>query len=135
MSEARQSEIIEIDEEQEEIIDPKDQLRDEIFEKLKLSFIEEVRLLKRFYDFCEEYANFEYDESAFNMDEADAVLNRANKIRDKIINSVSEQSSYTFENPQTITDTNIMTFFLNIEEYRFKIIVEVSEDSFDLEVI
>lgn len=137
MSENRRSEIVdeELDCPIEEVIDPKEIVRDEIFEKLKLALLEESRLLKRFIGFCQEYVDFEYDESACNMDDADLVLVRADKIRDLILNNLSNSSSYSFLDIQTNPHNNSISFFIKIEEFHFKIIIEVFQDSFDLEIV
>lgn len=133
MNETRNTQII--DEEIEEVLDPKEILRDEIFEKLKLALLDESRLLKRFIGFCQEYVDFEYDESACNMDDADLVLVRADKIRDLILNNMSASSSYSFLDIKTNSHTNSISFLIKIDEYSFKIIIEVFQDSFDLEII
>lgn len=132
-NEARQSEIIEDieDIEDEEIID---ELQDEIFDKLKLALIEEARLVKRFYDFCLEFNNFEYDEMGMNMEEADEVLARANKIRDKLLINLTEHSAYKLSNIKTDEVYYKIIFDIIIEEDKKHCIIEADIDSFDLEV-
>ncbi|MEA3383783.1 MAG: hypothetical protein U9Q20_03780 [Campylobacterota bacterium] len=143
MSETRETQIvdeseaiaIEVDENSEQIEpDPKEELKDEVFDNLKLAIIEEKRLLGRFYEFSYEHGNFEYDEMGENMDEADEVLRKTNKIRDKFLNNIQEKLLYIFENIQTNTLTNIITFTLDTKEYQYSVILEVLSDSFNLEV-
>ncbi len=110
------------------------ELKDIIFDKLKLALIDEKRLLKRFNDFCEEYSNFEYDEMGMNMEEGEDVLLRVNKIRDKFLTSIQTNLSYEFINIETFVVTHILAFDINIEENSFRVILEVLEDSFNLEV-
>ena len=108
--------------------------RDEVFENLKIALIEEKRLLGRFSSFCEEHNNFEYDEMGMNMEEGENILRMTNKIRDKFLAQIQEKLLYIFENPETNTLTHIITFDLDTKENQFKIIIEVLEDSFNLEV-
>ena len=110
-------------------------IKDEVFEKMKLALIDEKRLLCRFIDFCDEYNNFEYDEMGVNMEEADAVLKRCDKIRDKFLVNIEEKLLYVFENVKTNTLTNMISFNVDTKENKFKVVIEVMSDSFNLEVI
>lgn len=110
-------------------------LKSEVFIKLKEAFIKEERLLKRFYDFCEEYTNFEYDEQGLNMEEADDVLRKANKIRDKVLNNVELDLMFIFEDVETNSLNSMMYMNVDVKEAKFKVILEVMEDSFKLEVL
>ncbi len=121
------TEVAELDEQREEF-------RDELFEQLKIALVDEQRLLKRFYDFCGQYDSFEYDEMGLNMDEAKEVLRKTNKIRDKFLNSIEEKLLYVFENVETNTLTNIISFDLDAKEFKFKVVLEVFTDSFNLEI-
>jgi len=150
MSSERKSEIVEIEEdtntseivivdseesiENEEKIDEKSELKDEVFENLKIAILEEKRLLGRFYEFSCEHGNFEYDEMGMNMEEGDEVLRKADKIRDKFLNNIQEKLLYIFENVETNTLTNMVSFDLDTKEYQFKVVLEVLNDSFNLEV-
>jgi hypothetical protein len=129
---SRETEIIE--EELEEVIDLKEQFKEEVFDKLKIALIDEKRLLKKFHDYCEEYNNFEYDEMGMNMEEGEDVLRLTNKIRDKILTTIEEKLLYIFENAEINTLTHIILFNLDAKEYQYKVIVEVFEDSFNLEL-
>ena len=121
---------------EDEIIEDEicDELQDEIFDTLKDLVILESRLLKRFYDFCLEFNSFEYDEMGENIEEADAVLERANKIRDKLLNNIFETTSYQFSNVKTDEVYYKILLDIIIEEETRHCIIEVDEDSFDLEV-
>ncbi|MEA3512604.1 MAG: hypothetical protein U9R37_03285 [Campylobacterota bacterium] len=116
-------------------IDPKEEKREEVFEKLKYEFIEEQRLIGRFYDFCSQYHNFEYDEMGINMEEGEDILRKTNVIKDKILNRASEKLLYIFENVEINTIANIISFDLDTKEYQYKVVLEVMSDSFNLEVI
>ncbi|MCK5110447.1 MAG: hypothetical protein KAQ94_02920 [Arcobacteraceae bacterium] len=115
----------------EEVID---ELQDEIFEKLRVSLIQEARLVKRFYDFCLEFNSFEYDEMGMNMEEADEVLERANKIRNKLLNALMEHSSYKFTNIKTDEVYYKILFDIIVEDGVKHCMIEADVDSFDLEV-
>ncbi|MEA3497517.1 MAG: hypothetical protein U9R16_00525 [Campylobacterota bacterium] len=129
----RKTEIIE-----EEIIESEEVLsniRDEVFEDIKLALIDEKRLLGRFIDFCDEYNNFEYDEMGENMEEATAVLNRCDKIRNKFLANIEEKLLCVFENVETNTLTNMISCNVDTKENQFKVVIEVMDNSFNLEVI
>ena len=135
MNEDRRTVIIE-----EEIEDFESEItskRDEIFEQFKLALLNEdsTRLLGKFYNYCNEYVNFEFDESAMNMDEADDVLRKVNILRDKLIESLEEILSYRFENIKTDTLKFQISFTTTIEDRKYSIILEVFPDSFDLEIV
>ena len=113
-------------------IDDIEEQRDELFSKLSDALLEEKRLLKRFYDFCEEYNNFEFDEMGLNMDGADDILRKANKIRDLILSNIEENLSYVFENNKLQVLTKSFIADLKIQEKSYKVSVEVKSDSFNL---
>jgi len=126
---SRSTEIVD-----EELIDDIDTLKEEVFSQLSASLIEEKRLLKRFYDFCDEYNNFEFDEMGINMDESDDVLRKTNKIRDLFLSNIEENLLYIFNNVESNTLTRVITFDLDAKEDSFKVIIEVMSDSFNLEL-
>ena len=140
MSENRNTEIVETELSDTEVEllnideDPRENFRDELFDKLKIALIDEQRLLKRFFDFCAQYDGFEYDEMGMNMEESDAILKRVDKIRDKFLNSIEEKLLYIFDNVDTNTLTRIVSFNLDAKEFQYRVIIEVFEDSFDLEI-
>lgn len=111
-----------------------DEQRDEVFENLKIALIEEKRLLGRFSTFCEEHNNFEYDEMGMNMEEGEEILRMTNKIRDKFLATIEEKLLYIFQNVETHTLTHMITFDLDAKENQYKVIIEVLENSFNLEV-
>ncbi|MCD4759010.1 MAG: hypothetical protein K8R39_12120 [Arcobacteraceae bacterium] len=151
MSENRKTEIVEeeIEDFEEEIktsdsmsevglsnIDSTEILRDEVFEQFKLALLNEdpTRILGKFYNYCYQYTNFEFDESAMNMDEADDVLRKVNILRDKLLESLEEILSYRFEDIKTNTLEFQISFTTTIEDNKYTIIIEVFPDSFDLEI-
>jgi len=128
-------ENVQIDIETEDTISQKEKIKDEVFEKLKDQLIVEARLIKRFYQFCKEYNEFEYDEQGLNMEESDDILRKANKIRDKFLTSIEQNLLFVFENIQTNSLTSMITFDLDTREFQYKVIIEVEENSFNLEVL
>jgi len=126
---SRSTEIVD-----EELVDDIDTLKEEVFSQLSASLIEEKRLLKRFYDFCDEYNNFEFDEMGINMDESDDVLRKTNKIRDLFLSNIEEKLLYIFNNVESNTLTRTITLDLDTKEDSFKVIIEVMSDSFNLEL-
>ena len=134
MSEERSTQIVD-EEIIEEQIDPRDEFKDEVFQNMKSALVEEKRLIRRFYDFCEEHTHFEYDEMGMNMEEGEDILRKTDKIRDKFLNTVEEKLLYIFENTETNTLTRIITFDLDTKEFQYKVILEVFDDSFNLEII
>jgi len=125
----RRTEIVDIE------LSDTDEFQDEIFSKLLDAFKDEQRLLKRFFDFCDEYNHFEFDEMGINMDEADDVLRKTYKIRDLLLSHVEDKLLYIFDDVES--DTLSKTIFLNfdLEEKSFKLIIEVMSDSFNLELV
>ncbi len=133
MNEDRRTTIVD-----EEIADlEENSKRDEIFEHFKLALLNEdpTRLLGKFYNYCDEYVNFEFDESALNMDEAESVLRKTNILRDKLLTALEEILSYKFENIKTDTPKFQISFTTTIEDTKYTICIEVFPDSFDLEII
>jgi len=70
-----------------------------------------------------------------NMEEGEDILRKTDKIRDKFLNAIEEKLLYIFENTETNTLTRIITFHLDAKEFQYKVILEVFEDSFNLEII
>jgi len=133
MSDTEQIKIVDIVE--NKIDEQLDILKDEVFENLKESFIKEKRLLKRFYDFCEDYNFFEYDEMGMNMEDGETALRFVNKINEKILNNIQNDLSYKFKNIEVDTFKYKVSFILEIEQYKFTIVLEVLTDSFNLEIV
>ena len=111
------------------------EIQDEVFEKLKLSLLDEIRLLKKFKQFCIDYNDFEYDEIGMNMEESEDILRKAYKIRDKFLSTVETKCLYKFNNIETDVLTNIIKFDLESEKLQCKVKLDISEDSFNLEII
>ncbi len=119
----------------QEEIDPKEAAREEVFENLKNGFMEQRRLLGRFLEFSEEHAESEFDEMGASQEESAEILRRADKIRDKILVELEQKYLYIFENIETNTLLNMIIFYVDSMQYRFKVILEVEKDGFNLEVI
>ncbi|MEA3553889.1 MAG: hypothetical protein U9R39_05760 [Campylobacterota bacterium] len=131
-SEQRVTDIVE--EEIIDTVDENDEQRDEVFKNLKIALVEQKRLLARFSTFCDEYNSFEYDEMGMNMEEGEDILRKTNKIRDKFLAVIEEKLLYIFQNVETHTLTHIITFALDTKDNQYKVILEVLEESFNLEV-
>jgi len=116
-------------------IDDIEEYRDEVFTKLSDVLLEEKRLMKRFYDFCEEYNNFEFDEMGINIDGADDVLRKANKIRDLLLSNVEDRLLYIFDNVESNMLKKSICMELDLSEISYKLTLEVKYDSFNLELV
>ncbi len=113
-------------------IDDIEEFREDLFSKLSDVLLEEKRLMKRFFDFCEEYNNFEFDEMGLNMDGADDILRKANKICNLILSNIEEKLLYDFDNIELQVLSKSFTMDINIQEKSYQVIVEVKNDSFNL---
>ena len=123
---SRKTEIVDYE------IDDNEEFEDEIFSNLSTCLKEEKRLLKRFYDFCEEYNNFEFDEMGINMNEADDILRKSNKIRDLILSNIEEKSAYVFDDIQSDIVSKSFSMKIDLKQDICQIIIEVQSDSFNL---
>jgi hypothetical protein len=120
----------------EEIEDSqRDIIKSEVFEKLKEQLIEQERLLGRFFEFSKEHGEFEYDELGVNDEDGDEILRKAEKIRDKILTQIEQNVMFVFENVETNTLTNMISFNLEEKSEKFRVIIEVFENSFNLEIL
>jgi len=117
-----------------EIVDI-EEYRDEVFSKLSDALLEEKRLMKRFYDFCEEYNNFEFDEMGINMDGADDLSRKANKIRDLLLSNVEDKLLYIFDNVESNILQKSICVDLDLPETCYKLTLEIKYDSFNLEIV
>jgi len=112
-----------------------DEIRDEIFSKLSNALLDEKRLLKRFYTFCEEYNEFEFDEMGINMEDADDIIRKTNKIRDKFLENIEENLGCSFEKIRTIIASRMLVTDMRIEKQRYTFTIKVLNDSFQLEFL
>ena len=115
--------------------DAKQELTNNIFEKLKSAFIDQERLMSRFVLFCINYRDFEYDEMGMNMDESEDIIRKANKICTKLLINIQSELVYTFNNININIVSNSFCFELTKEDYQFVITVEVLKDSFNINII
>lgn len=60
-----------------------------IIEDVKLAIVEQERLAARFIDFCNQYKNFEYESTGINMEDADDIKRKANKIASKMFAEIN----------------------------------------------
>lgn len=114
-------------------------MNDEIFEELKSSLSTQERLLKRFYDFCIEYFNFEFDELGINADEAENIKRKALKIKDKIIQEINNSKNYKIiDNSANIFENKvklILQYNINESKKTVKFEIFVEKESFTVEII
>jgi len=108
--------------------------KDQLFSILKSAILQERRLLLRFYQFATQYNEYEYDEMGINMEEAEDLIRKANKIRDKFLVNIESHISNIVEkiNSDILNRTIIFNILYNNNLYKVKIKAE--EDSFELEV-
>jgi len=116
-------------------LEEREEVRDDIFSQLSDTLLSEKRLLKRFFEFCEQYNNFEYDEMGINMEESEMVLKRVVKIRDLLLLNIEDKLSYSFDNVDSDVLTKCMTMEVVRDEIKYKIIIQVMPDSFHLELV
>jgi len=116
-------------------IDDIEEYRDEVFSKLSDALLEEKRLMRRFYDFCEEYNNFEFDEMGINIYGADDLLRKANKIRDLFLSNVEDRLLYIFDNVESNMLERRIYMDLDLPEISYKLTLEIKFDSFNLELV
>jgi len=130
---SRQTEISDL-----EIDDPistEEEERERVFQEISFALIAQKRLMKRFYYFCEEYVNFEFDESGINFDEASELKRKAEKIRDLIFHNIESMLAYNLENINSNVEQSIITMNFKTEENTYNITIEVLNNSFNLEVL
>jgi hypothetical protein len=144
MSETRKTELIDeeiedFDEEiQEEIIEPSiESIKDNLFESIKNALLDEdeIRLLKKFYHYAEQHTEFDFDDMGLDFNEGEDLHRRCNTLKNKIIEKLQELLELEFQ--ETTIDTLHMVIITHTtyKEQTFKIVIEVFEDSFDLELI
>jgi hypothetical protein len=110
------------------------QIQEELFDILKIQFIKENRLLKRYYEFCVEYQNYEYDEMGMNMEDGEDLMRKAIKIRTKFMKNIQDDTDLEFSNITTDTVNNRLGFNIIKDDDTFEIKLDLFEDSFDLEI-
>jgi len=122
-------------------------MNNELYEKIEDAFINEARLVKRLNSFMYEYNHFEYDEMGINMDEADEVKARLEKIHKKLMDNVNSN----LEIPLKTKDIDIVYHKVNLvatvqediedEDEQIKVVqkdinfaIIVDDDGFELEI-
>ncbi len=64
-------------------------MKDEIYEKLEDAIAQESRLVEKTKDYMLQYFDFEYDEMGINMEEADALMKRVEKLCTKLVDNLA----------------------------------------------
>ena len=108
---------------------------EEVFTIISAAFKDEQRLLKRFYDFCGEYVNFEYDESGNNIDQSNDIVRKINKIRDLILSNIEEKLTCRFDNTDSNIQEKVIKSDISIQNAQYTITIRVLIDGFHLELL
>jgi regulator of sigma D len=122
-------------------------MNNELFDKIEDAFVKEARLVQRLNSFMFEYNHFEYDEMGINMEEADEVKKRVEKIHNKLMNNVSSILDFTLKSKNIDILHHRVDLTATIQEEKqedeetiivkkdidFSIIVD--EDGFELEIV
>jgi len=141
MNETRKTDIVdeEIEEfEQEELSQeetPED-IRDEFFEKVKNDLLNEdqVRVLKKFYTHADQHTEYDFDDMGLDFEESDEILRRCHTLKDKIIEHLESSLEVTFKDTAIDTLHMMIISHTKYKDQNLKMIIEVFEDSFDLEI-
>lgn len=126
-----------LDKENQELKEQEQQrqnLRDEVFESFKNGLLENKTLLEKFLIYSREYNSMEFSEFSDPEDMEDT-LRKANKLRDKLLTIIEDQNQYILESAQTNTLTDMIVVNIDVKGYQFKIIIEVLDEGFNLEVV
>jgi regulator of sigma D len=122
-------------------------MNNELFDKIEDAFVKEARLVQRLNSFMFEYNHFEYDEMGINMEEAEEVKKRVEKIHNKLMNNVSSILDFTLKSKNIDILHHRVDLTATIQEEKqedeetiivkkdidFSIIVD--EDGFELEIV
>ena len=119
----------------EEKIDPRVEKRDQFFEEIKTVLLEQDRLLTKFFAHSDEHCEFDYEEMGLSFEEEEDHLRRTNKLKDKILDQLDATIETKCTNRTIDTLHNMILCEAPFQEENFKVVIEVFEDSFDLEVV
>jgi regulator of sigma D len=122
-------------------------MNNELFDKIEDAFVKEARLVQRLNSFMFEYNHFEYDEMGINMEEAEEVKKRVEKIHNKLMNNVSSILDFTLKSKNIDILHHKVDLTATIQEEKqedeetiivkkdidFSVIVD--EDGFELEIV
>lgn len=134
-NEEQETNTIEEETVQEVEIDPRIEKRDQLFENVKNELLEQDRLLKKFFDHSDEHCEFDYEEMGLSFEEEEDLIRRANKLKDKILDNIEEKLEIECLDRKIDTLHNMIITDTSFEEEKFRVIIEVFEDSFDLEIV
>ena len=153
MSEARKTETIETELKNKEIptqeqvtkedtkevqeveIELRIKKRDQLFDEIKNALVTQDRILKKFFIYSDEHCEFDFEEIGLSFQEEEDHLRRTNKLKDKILDNVERLLEIKLANRKIDTLHNMIICDSTFDEENFRIIIEVYEDSFDLEVV
>jgi len=123
------------DQESEETVDPRIEKRDQLFEDIKNTLLNQDRLLTKFFAHSDEHCEFDYEEMGLSFEEEEDHLRRTNKLKDKILDSLEENIEIKCINRTIDTLHNMIICDTSYNEESFRIVLEVFEDSFNLEIV
>jgi len=133
--ETKEEILEETEKEFQEEIDPRVEKRDQLFEDVKNVLLNQDRILKKFFLHSDEHCEFDYEEMGLSFEEEEEHLRRTNKLKDKILDNLETDLSIQCKNREIDTLHNMIICDSSFEEETFRIVLEVYEDSFDLEII
>jgi hypothetical protein len=137
MNETRQTVIEELEDEVTNEDQSPQEIRDELFELVKNNLLndDQLRLLQKFYLYGSQHSDFELDVSALSDEDADQALSRCHTLARKIVQNLATEVDQIQEQYEIDTLNMILVTYLEYKQTNFKIVLEIFEDSFDLEIV
>lgn len=145
MEENRQTEIIEeIEENQIEDIESTEEneekvsrvsIRDNFFEQIKNELLNQERLLKKFFAHSDDHCEFDFEVMGLSFEEEEELVRRIHILKNKILDNLETELTIKCTDRKVDTLHNMIICDSEFEENKFRIVIEVFEDSFDLEVV
>ncbi len=139
MNETRQTKIVEeeLEEESSQEEQSPEEKRDELFEVVKNNLLgeDQLRLLQKFYFYGNQHSEFDLDVSGLTGEDADQSLTRCHTLARKIVQNIATQLDQIQDQYEIDTLNMILTTSVQYKQSQFKIVLEVFEDSFDLEIV
>lgn len=103
-------------------------MKDEIYEKLEDAIMQESRLVEKTKNYMHEYFNFEYDGLGINMEEADLLMGRVEKLCTKLVANIASRVEMPIDIMQIDCAFYTINMLLHTQE-------EINKGSGEVEVI
>lgn len=103
-------------------------MKDEIYEKLEDAIMQESRLVEKTKNYMYEYFNFEYDGLGINMEEADLLMGRVEKLCTKLVDNIASRVEMSIDIMQIDCSFSTINMLLHTQE-------EINKGSGEIEVI